>query len=224
MDYAFVHAINHISALLAILLLYDIMCQFWVNFLKRIAEVPSFLTLPKGANIKRGIGLFHVHGHVKECFARFAPTFIQGAGTVDGEIIETLWNPLNHTASSARSMSWYHRQEYLDTHMGDSNWKKVIKISMFIYPRDEVIILIAFVCIAPTLLRKWAKANKDLEEATSNFVSLSSAVTSSNIDSWTTAEQSAQKERWDNTKAMDIFDVEDVEGISSMFNQSFRLY
>ena len=128
MDYAFVYAINYIAGLLVILMLYDIMCQFWVNFLKRIAEVPSFLILPSNVTIKRGIGLFHVHGHVKECFPRFAPTFIQGAGNIDGEIIETLWNPLNHTASSARSMSWHHRQEYLDAHMGDSNWKKLVTL------------------------------------------------------------------------------------------------
>ena len=133
MDYALVCAINYITALTVILMLYDIMCQFWVNFLRRISEVPTFLSLPEGVIIKRGIGLFHVHGHVKECFPRFAPTFIPGAGNIDGEIIETLWNPLNHTASSARSMSWYHRQEYLDAHMGDSNWKKVIRMSMFTY-------------------------------------------------------------------------------------------
>ena len=48
---------------------------------------------------------------------------------LDGEIIETLWSTLNYTASSARSMSWFHRQEYLDTHMGDSNWKKLINMS-----------------------------------------------------------------------------------------------
>lgn len=92
-------------------------------------QVSDFLSLPRDLNVKRGIGLFHVHGHVKECFARYAPTFIRGAGNVDGEIIETLWSPLNHTASSARSMSWYHRQEYLDMHMGDSNWKKLVGMS-----------------------------------------------------------------------------------------------
>ncbi|KIK72127.1 hypothetical protein PAXRUDRAFT_77389, partial [Paxillus rubicundulus Ve08.2h10] len=30
--------------------------------------------------------LWHVHGHRNECFARYSPGFIQGAGRVEGEI------------------------------------------------------------------------------------------------------------------------------------------
>lgn len=107
------------------MLLYDIVCKFFANFEERRMELPDFLAIPISLQIKKAIGLFHVHGHVKQCFARYAPTFIQGSGMLAGEIIETLWSPLNHTASSARTMTWYHRQEYLDSHMGDSNWKKL---------------------------------------------------------------------------------------------------
>ena len=53
-------------------------------------ELPTSLT-----HIAKAIGLFHIHGHKDDCFARYAPTFILGAGIVDGEIIETLWEPLN---------------------------------------------------------------------------------------------------------------------------------
>ena len=102
------------------------MCQYWKFFKHRIKEMADFLSLPAGIKIKKGIGLFHVHGHMKECFARYAPTFIRGAGMLDGEIVETLWNPLNHTSSSARAMTWHHRQEYLDVHMSDSNWLKLV--------------------------------------------------------------------------------------------------
>ena len=127
-DYAFVNAINSIPKSPSALLLYDIMCQFWLNFLRRIKDCPDFLSLPPDLILKRGIGLFHVHGHVKECYPRYAPTFIRGAAMMDGEVIETLWHVLNHTASSTRAMSWYHRQEYLDAHMADSNWKKMTRI------------------------------------------------------------------------------------------------
>lgn len=125
MDYAFVNAINFIIQTAIVLMIYDIICQYIKNFRKRVEQVPQYLSIPENVQIKQAIGLFHVHGHVNECFARYAPTFIHGAGMLVGEIIETLWSPLNHTASSARSMTWYHRQEYLDTHMGDSNWKKL---------------------------------------------------------------------------------------------------
>ena len=112
------------------------MCQYWINFLFRTqnaAAIPGLTSLLKmrdNISIKCGIGLFHVHGHIKECYSRYAPTFIDGAGMIDSEIIETLWHILNDTATSARAMSWSHRQEYLDIHMGDSNWKKLTRIGI----------------------------------------------------------------------------------------------
>lgn len=133
MDYAFVNAINYIPFLLLLLMLYDIMCQYWVHFLERIDLCFPYLTLSNTLTIRRGIGLFHVHGHVKECYPRYAPTFIRGAGQVDGEVIETLWATLNHTASSSRTMSWFHRQEYLDAHMADSNWRKLVRMGVYLF-------------------------------------------------------------------------------------------
>jgi hypothetical protein len=110
------------------ILLYDIMCQFWKN-LKKCFEGNPYLDFPHGVEILRGIGLFHVHGHKDECYARFAPTFIPGASMVDGEILETLWAVLNGISDSIRSQSTAHRQETLDDHMNDSNWKKLINLS-----------------------------------------------------------------------------------------------
>ena len=42
---------------------------------------------------------------------------------------------------------------------------------------------------------------------------MSSSVISSSVARWTADEQDAQKNRWDDIKAMDIFDVNDVEGM-----------
>ena len=133
MDYAIMQAISYTVLVAYILLLYDIVCQFWVNFNTRIAQCPQLPVLPRNLSIIPGIGLFHVHGHKAQCYPRYAPSFIPGAGMIDGEILETLWSPLNHTASSARSMSWFSRQEYLDAHMGDSNWKKLTGIGKRTY-------------------------------------------------------------------------------------------
>ena len=62
-------------------------------------------------------------------------------------------------------------------------------------------------------MRKWSKVQKDLSSAKENFESLSSSVISSSVARWTADEQDAQKNRWDDIKAMDIFDVNDVEGM-----------
>ncbi|KAK7694425.1 hypothetical protein QCA50_001611 [Cerrena zonata] len=192
MDYAFIQAILYVRDLLVVLLLYDIMCQFWVNFRRRLSAMPSELKLPDGVEFKRGIGLFHVHGHVKECFARYAPTFIKGAGMLDGEIIETLWSLLNYTASSARAMSWFHRQEYIDAHMCDSNWKKLIGMVAAIF-------------------RKWKNAVDQAAESEEDFQSLCTSVGEEKSKKWSIEEAEAQARRDGDPTAMDIFDIKEEE-------------
>ena len=111
-------------------LYYDIMCQYWVNMKKQFDPNP-FLSLPDGlTKISWAIGLFHVHGHKDECFARYASTFILGAGVVDGEIIESLWEPLNPIAPSTWKATLEHHWEIIDDHMNDSNWKKLLRMGM----------------------------------------------------------------------------------------------
>ena len=77
--------------------------------------------------------MFHVHGHKNECFARYASTFILGTGVVDGEIIETLWEPLNHIAPSTQKASVEHCREIIDDHMNDSNWKKLLHMGVYVH-------------------------------------------------------------------------------------------
>ena len=112
-----------------LLLSYDIMCQYWKNLRKRFLNNP-YLSLPEDVEFFRAIGLFHVHGHKDECFARFAPTYIPGVGQVDGEVLETLWATLNHISNSTRRASVHHRQEIIDDHMNDSNWKKLLGLGI----------------------------------------------------------------------------------------------
>ncbi|KAF9470578.1 hypothetical protein BDN70DRAFT_821168, partial [Pholiota conissans] len=76
--------------------------------------------------VDHGIGMFHVHGHQEQCFYRFAPSFIPGAGNVAGEILESLWSELNQISSSTRTMTLAGRAETLDDHTSDSNFRKTI--------------------------------------------------------------------------------------------------
>ncbi|KAG2098276.1 uncharacterized protein F5147DRAFT_656156 [Suillus discolor] len=61
---------------------------------KWIEESP-YLDLPWGMDIIPGIGLWHVRGHQDKCYVRYASNFISSATRIDGEIMETLWVPLN---------------------------------------------------------------------------------------------------------------------------------
>jgi hypothetical protein len=114
-----------------VLLMYDIMCQYRVNFKRRVKKSPE-LILPRALELQTGIGLFHIHGHQDSCLPQYSPSFIPGAKQVDGEIMETLWAPLNNISQSLCGMSLAHRQEVLDAHMNYSNWKKMIQMGMCI--------------------------------------------------------------------------------------------
>ncbi|KAK7686643.1 hypothetical protein QCA50_010243 [Cerrena zonata] len=111
---------------------------------------------------------------------------------LDGEIIETLWSLLNYTAASARAMSWFHRQEYLDTHMCDSNWKKLIGMVL-------------------ALFRKWENAVDQASESEQDFQSLCASVGQEKSKKWATEEADAQARRNEDPTAMDIFDIKEEE-------------
>ena len=129
MDYSLSEALKstNTNGITHSLCIYDIMCQYHVNFHKRYANLDT-ISLPDRMKIIHAIGLWHVHGHKEECLYRFSTTYIPGIGIVDGEVLETLWSLLNRTSKSARGATTAHRAEILDDHMGDSNWKKTINI------------------------------------------------------------------------------------------------
>lgn len=129
MDYSFCQAVEHsnMEDIMDCISLYDVNCQYYKKFSQRVAENP-YLCLPEGLNIFRAIGLFHVHGHQDSCMARFAPTFLKGAGMTDGEILETLWAVLNEISPSTRGATLAYRAELLNGHMNDSNLKKLIQM------------------------------------------------------------------------------------------------
>ena len=129
MDYSLSQALSNLAGIPSAIILYDIMCQYGKHLRRRMEHGP-YLQVPDGLEIRQGIGLFHVHGHQDKCFPRYAPNFIPGAGQVDGEILETLWAPLNNITGSTRGMTAAHRREILDDHMGDSNWKKLIRMGL----------------------------------------------------------------------------------------------
>lgn len=107
--------------------IYDVNCQYCVNMDVRFDRNAN-LTTPD-MTIKHAIGLFHVHGHQEDCLYRYATTYIPGMAMIDGEILETLWSPLNPIFKSMRTASLTQRTEVFDDHKLDSNTKKMLNIS-----------------------------------------------------------------------------------------------
>jgi hypothetical protein len=197
MDYALCEALKHnMQGISRVLTFYDINCQYHKHFHERV-ERNIYLEVHRGLDIVPGIGLWHIHGHQDSCYVKYASNFIEGAGRIDGEIMETLWAPLNLISPSARGMSSPHRQECLDFQMNDSNFMKMIRMK-------------------GTLLRKHKKAVKGVEESQSAFSELDANVVPGASNCWLAAEQEAQSNRLRDPKSMEIYDIKMDKGISSV--------
>ncbi|KAH8987551.1 hypothetical protein EDB86DRAFT_2832248 [Lactarius hatsudake] len=189
MDYSICKALSYnMEDMPVALVMYDIMCQYRVHFEERIKSSPE-LSLPSSESLelRMGIGLFHIHGHQDSCLPRFSPSYIPGAKQVDGEIIETLWAPLNNISRSTRGMSLVHRQEVLDTHMNHSNWKKLVRI-------------------VPSLLKRWKRLGPGLDASSKAFESLSEHF-KEKTQQWLKEDIAAQTDRGTDPSSMDIYDT-----------------
>jgi hypothetical protein len=131
MDYAICHALAYnTDGLAEALIAYDVACQWSIHFDERVQQ-SVHLDLPSGLRYIPAVGKFHLAAHREQCFAQFSLNFVHGAGQQDGEVLETLWANLNKAAGSIRAMTKAHRQEMLDEHISDSNWKKLVNMGMF---------------------------------------------------------------------------------------------
>jgi hypothetical protein len=195
MDYALCEALKHnMKGITRVLTFYDINCQYNKHFRKRVDE-NNYLEVREELEIIPGIGLWHIHGHQDSCFVRYASNFIEGAGRIDGEIMETLWAHLNLISPSARGMSSPHRKECLDFQMNDSNFKKMIRMK-------------------GTLLRKFRQAEKGMTESNAAFGRLDAKVSKDAANMWIAADRDAQSKRANDPSGMDIYEIRMDKGQS----------
>lgn len=130
MDYVVSKAFQYgsIPQVPRLLCLYDIACQYPVNAPARMAGSELLMDPSLLEKAVWGIGTWHVHGHKEECLARFSPTFIEGAGTTTGEILESLWSTTNDAGKTSSIMTLPARSEHLDAIMLDNNRKKMHRL------------------------------------------------------------------------------------------------
>lgn len=82
-------------------LLYDMVCQYYINLATRVNHSLALKTLfasIQDAHMVKGIRLFYVHGHKTFCLPQFSSDCIQGIRVIDSKIIETLWMILNEVS------------------------------------------------------------------------------------------------------------------------------
>ena len=126
MDNAICQALKRFPRHIQALIIYDICCQWIIHFQQRVSE-SEFLELWDSLEITGAVGKWHLAAHIAECFPKFTLNFVEGAGQVEGEILETLWSGMDEIAGLAQAMSIAHHQEVIDEYMNDSNWRKLLR-------------------------------------------------------------------------------------------------
>lgn len=181
----------------------------------------DFLEVSSSLEIFRGIGDLHVKGHVKGCLTSYGLTYIEGAGIIDGEILETLWSVLNESSRSTRGATLAHRGEILDDHMNHSNWKKIVGIGMEVAPHLKGYMINCF--LAGTLVRKWKRALELFTDAKEAFDGLSNTADKNLLQLWERKADEAQRKRSHNVKAMEYFAIKEYPGVF-FYDISITLY
>ncbi|KAG1751738.1 hypothetical protein EDB19DRAFT_1893107 [Suillus lakei] len=198
MDYVLCNALAHnMDGLCRALTFYDVNCQYNKHLRQRVDE-SLHLRIPSGMDIVLGIGLWHVHGHQDKCYVQYVSNFIPGAARIDGELMETLWVPLNIISPSARGMLTPHRQECLDYQMNNCNFMKMIQMGLF-------------------LSRKYKEAKRGVAKSTEAFDSLNDAADLEMVEWWEAQERHAQASRVKDLSALDIYDIQLQKGVSRLF-------
>jgi hypothetical protein len=195
-DYSICQALGHNSCgLHEALIVYDVACQWSIHFEERVDE-SGYLNLPEGLKYIPAVGKFHLAAHVEGCFAQFSLNFVQGAGQQDGEVLETLWSGLNKAAGSTRAMTKPHRQEMLDAHILDSNWKKHVNMGMVLFDHEKPSMVISQF-IVKSLKRKVAKALPAMQESLEVFQELDQSIDPQTRKKWQAQEDMAMEFRGD---------------------------
>ncbi|KIJ50997.1 hypothetical protein M422DRAFT_44213 [Sphaerobolus stellatus SS14] len=125
-DYIFLSAL-HPDQPQELIISYDISCQWYKNLESRVTDIPTYLQIDMSQmSIRYLVPKFHLASHVPACQTSFSFNYTPGTGRTDGEGIEREWALLNPVAYSTREMTHSHRQETLNDHIGDGNWRKMM--------------------------------------------------------------------------------------------------
>lgn len=135
MDYLFTLSIAGVGLRMACIS-YDVGCQWWVNFHRRLPSLPSGLHIPPSflASMTALVPKFHLQGHDEKCHSPFSFNYFTGGGCTDGEGVEHNWDELNSQGPSTAEMCPRHRWETLDDCCTWVNWRKMMGLGMCLIP------------------------------------------------------------------------------------------
>ncbi|THU85159.1 hypothetical protein K435DRAFT_869556 [Dendrothele bispora CBS 962.96] len=130
MDYCFASGLRVFTFIVALLVSYDIACQWFINLFTRMETVwPAHLkpSFPLNAtNTSPAVGKFHEPAHKQEDHEEYSFNLIPGVGYTDGEGPERIWAGHNAVANATKPMGPGTRIDTLDDHFGFWNYQKYI--------------------------------------------------------------------------------------------------
>ena len=111
---------------------YDIACQWSINLVKRIADLPEHLRTDASRYImKFVIPKFHIHAHGEKCQCTYSLNLLRHMARTDGENIERGWAWMNPASLSTREMGPGARRDTLDCQWSAWNWRLYVRLGEF---------------------------------------------------------------------------------------------
>ncbi|KAF8054677.1 hypothetical protein FPV67DRAFT_1568861 [Lyophyllum atratum] len=139
MDYLFFSSLED-TDLTELVVSYDIVCQWSIHIRERMSKYPSRLhvDLDGRRHVIFLIPKFHLPAHIMACQTVFSFNFNAGIGRTDGEAPERGWSHINPVATSTKEMGPGARQDTLDDHFGDWNWKKTTLMGVSLLRKIQI--------------------------------------------------------------------------------------
>ncbi|KAJ7606447.1 hypothetical protein DFH06DRAFT_957971, partial [Mycena polygramma] len=126
MDFIFFAAVMHF-AVMALVLSYDIACQFYKKLWGRMPALPSKYHLDQTkVDVRFMVPNFHLPPHKTGCHSAFLFHFMWGAGLTHKETVEQNWEFLNGIASSTKMMGLGARAVALEGLLVFHNWRRQV--------------------------------------------------------------------------------------------------
>ena len=109
---------------------FDAMCSYCKKIPTRWSKMhPELAHLTE--QMRWVIPVCHCRNHIDSCEPLYLYTFKDGIGELKGETAELVWDTLNAIGPSVRLMTLGSREDCLNAHIGDWNWRKTVLLCVF---------------------------------------------------------------------------------------------
>ncbi|KAH9828984.1 uncharacterized protein C8Q71DRAFT_718824 [Rhodofomes roseus] len=127
MDYLFASSVRQQGDKMALVVSYDIACQWSVNLWERMLQYDPEWDFDR-QTITFLIPKFHLPAHQASCQTQYSYNYRKHVGRTDGEAVERGWAAVNGFSGSTKEMGPGYRRDVLDDAFGDYNWRKVTQL------------------------------------------------------------------------------------------------